>query len=311
MVDYYKTLGLRNDCTDADIKKNYRKLAIQWHPKRNLTKSKDLVESTFVEISEAYCVLSDAKLRAVFDQYGEKGLRNGALNGDGGTVLPWNYNENPEEQFNAFFGSFSPFADFFNEEAAYTNLFAGSTKKPGAKLDAHELNLYLSLEELYKGCSKKQKIVRQKLKIDGSSTAPEEKTMTVEVKAGWRQGTKITFACEGDENKGCTTGDIIFTLMETPHPTFTRSKNDLAYTADITLVDALTGTVVQVTTLDGRTLNIPVNEIVQPGYTKVVKGEGMPKASGNGNGDLIISFNISYPEFLTNDQKTSIRETLN
>jgi hypothetical protein len=53
----------------------------------------------------------------VFDQYGVRGLANGAVNGVGGTFLPWSYNKNPEEQFNDFFGSFSPFADFFNEEA--------------------------------------------------------------------------------------------------------------------------------------------------------------------------------------------------
>lgn len=310
-MDYYKSLALANGASDAEIKKAYRKLAIQWHPKRNTTKSREVVESKFVEISEAYHVLSDAKLRAIFDQYGEKGLKNGAVNGDGGKISPWNYNANPEEQFNAFFGSFSPFADYFDEEGGYANLFANNSKKAGPKLDAHVLNIYCSLEELFKGCSKKQKVVRQKLKADGSNTVPEEKTMTIEVNAGWREGTKITFANEGDEGKGRTTGDIIFVLKEIPHNKFTRTKHDLAYTADITLVEALTGCIVYVNTLDGRKLPIPINQIVQPGYVKTVKGEGMPKGNSSGRGDLIITFNISYPEFLTDDQKVAIKETLN
>lgn len=309
MADYYSVLNLPAGCADAEIKRAYRKNAIHWHPKRNQNKSKEIVEQKFQDISEAYAVLSDDKLRAIFDQFGAKGLKEGAVTAGGASVLPWTYSANPEEQFNDFFGSFSPFADFFSEDAGYANMFAGTQKTKGPKMDAQTNNLFCSLEELYTGCSKKEKVVRQKLKIDGKSSTPEERVMTVEIKAGWREGTKITFACEGDECKGCTTGDIVFILKETPHSRFRRNKHDLVYTANLSLVESLCGSALKIDTLDGRTLNIAVNEIVKPGDTKVIKGEGMPNPSG-GKGDLVISFNVTYPDFLTDSQKVAIRETL-
>jgi DnaJ-class molecular chaperone len=82
------------------------------------------------------------------------------------------------------------------------------------------------------------------------------------------------------------------------------------YNANITLVDSLTGTTLSIPTLDGRTLTIPINEIVQPGFVKRVKAEGMPSPAGTSRGDLLITFTVSYPEFLTEAQKTAIRETL-
>lgn len=241
----------------------YRRLAVQWHPERNESTNKDIVAQKFGDLSEAYTVLADPKLRAVFDQCGEKGLKMGLPNGKGGFVGAWSYNLNPEQQFAEFFGSFSPFADFFNGDTGSANLFNKNGDKGGAKMEAQVLNLYCSLEELYQGCTKKTKVVRQKLNADGKSSSPEERIMTVDVKAGWREGTKITFTCEGDEAPDCVTGDIIFVLREKPHPRFTRNKNDLHFTANITLLEALTGVTVEIETLNGRKVPIAVNEIVR------------------------------------------------
>jgi len=310
-MDYYKALELKRDCTDADIKKAYRRLAIQWHPGRNEGKNKESVQSKFRDLSEAYCVLQDPKLRAIFDQYAEKGLKSGLPNGKGGAVGAWSYSNNPEEQFAEFFGSFSPFADFFDEDAGYSRLFNNMGNARSQKTEAQSINLYCSLEELHKGCKKSQKVVRQKLCADGKSTEPETRIMSIEVQPGWREGTKITFTCEGDEAMEATTGDIIFVLKEKPHPRFKRAKNDLMYSADITLVEALTGVSVNVETLDGRTLPISVNEIVRPGMQKKIPGEGMPLANDpTQTGNLIINFNISFPEALTEEQKNAIKETM-
>ena len=87
--------------------------------------------------------------------------------------------------------------------------------------------------------------------------------MTIEVQKGWREGTKITFTGEGDEQVGMNTGDVVFLLKEKPHPLFKRNKNDLIFTAKISLVEALTGTTVQVPTLDGRKISVPITEIVR------------------------------------------------
>jgi DnaJ family protein B protein 13 len=207
-MDYYKVLECKRDCTDADIKKNYRRLAIQWHPKRGESEGKDeeLVAAKFREISESYWILQNPKLRAIFDQYGEKGLKNGLPNGKGGYVGAWSYNNNPDEQFAEFFGSFSPFADFFNEEGGYARLFTTSSGTAGGKLEAQIVNLYCSLEELHSGCTKRQRVTRQKISADGTNTEADTKIMTIEVQPGWREGTKITFTCEGDEAPETTTG---------------------------------------------------------------------------------------------------------
>ena len=270
--------------------------------------NKDSVKDKFRELSEAYCVLQDPKLRAIFDQYGYKGLQTGLPNGKGGFVGAWTYNDNPVGQFAQFFGSFSPFADFFNEDAGYNKLFNTMGDAGAAKAEAQTLNLYCSLEELFHGCCKKQKMVRQKLSVDGRATEGEAKILDVDVKAGWREGTKITFKNEGDEAFETVTGDVVLLLKEKPHPRFKRVKNDLYFTANISLAQALCGMTVTVPTLDGRTLPIAVNEVVRPGMQKTVPGEGMPLvADPSRRGNLIISFDIAFPEALSEDQKTSLQ----
>jgi DnaJ family protein B protein 13 len=309
-MDYYKILELKRDCTDAQIKQAYRRKAIQWHPDKNEGK-REQAEAKFLEISEAYAVLSNARFRAVFDQYGAKGLKQGVPNGKGGYVQPWTYNTNPDEQFAEFFGSFSPFADFFMEESGSSSLFAPDPKAGPAKVGALEQNLYCSLEELFIGCSKKVKVVRQKLNLDGKACVPDERVLSVEVQAGWKEGTKITFQCEGDEAAGQETGDIIFTLKEKPHPRFERAKNDLVFEAKISLSEALCGSTVNVQTLDSRTIPIPVNEVVKPGFVKIVPNEGMPQARDpTKRGNLRITFDVTFPDMLSEREKTAITQIL-
>lgn len=310
-TDYYETLELKADCSDADIKKAYRTLAVQWHPAKNESGNKELVVQKFRDISEAYTVLSNAKLRTIFDQYGAKGLKSGVSNGKGGFVTPWSYSENPESQFSDFFGTVSPFADFFSGDSGFAPMFAEPAAAKTFKTDAQSLNLYCSLEELFSGCSKKVRVTRQKLQLDGKSLRSEGVVLTVEVQAGWREGTKITFVGEGDEASGQTTGDVVFILKETPHPRFVRSKNDLTFTAAIDLAQALTGTTIEIKTLDGRTVPVPINEIVKPSCPKIVPNEGMPLPSDpTKRGQLFIQFDVKFPDMLTDTQKVQIQEIL-
>lgn len=187
-------------------------------------------------------------------------------------------------------------------------MFQDTQAAKKGKNPAQIINLFCSLEELYEGCSKKVKVSRQKLNLDGATCMKEEVVMTVEVQAGWREGTKITFTCEGDEAPDVNTGDVVFVLKEKPHPRFVRAKNDLIYTASISLADALTGTVVEVKMLDGRVLPIPITEIVKPNQPKRVPNEGMPLVNSPGKkGDLVIEFDVQYPDMLTEAQKVKIR----
>lgn len=112
----------------------------------------------------------------------------------------------------------------------------GSPRKSRAKQDPpveHDLNV--TLEEVLKGCTKKMKITRKIINPDGQSVRKEDKVLTINVKPGWKAGTKITFQREGDQNAGCIPADIVFIIKDKPHPRFKRDGTDIIYTAKISL----------------------------------------------------------------------------
>ena len=171
----------------------------------------------------------------------------------------------------------------------------------------------LTLEELYVGRQKTLKITRKRLNSDNKSFRTESKTLTIDIKKGWKQGTKITFEGEGDEDINIIPGDIQFVIKEKKHEIFERDGNDLIKTVNITLKQALIGVNVNVVTLDKRRLKIPITEnTIYPGYIHRVSGEGMPisKFGGHKFGDLLIKFNIKFPNRLNGEQKQQLREIL-
>ncbi|KAL3826114.1 hypothetical protein ACJIZ3_022143 [Penstemon smallii] len=139
-----------------------------------------------------------------------------------------------------------------------------------------------------------------------------EEILLIEIKPGWKKGTKITFPEKGNEQRGVIPSDLVFIIDEKPHSVFKRDGNDLIATQEISLVEALIGYTAQVTTLDGRNLTIPFNNIVSPVYEELVKGEGMPITNEPGKkGNLRIKFSIiKFPTRLTSEQKTGIKRLL-
>lgn len=334
-VDYYKILQVDRSAKDDDLKKAYRKLAMKWHPDKNPNNKKE-AEAKFKQISEAYDVLSDPQKRAVYDQYGEEGLKGqvpppgaGGFSGgsDGGPTM---FRFNPrsaDDIFSEFFGFSSPFGDMGGSRAGgsgfprgmfsedfFSSFRGGAGEASSATMPRKgapiERALPCSLDDLYKGTSKKMKISRDVIDHFGRTTTTEE-ILTIEIKPGWKKGTKITFPEKGNEQRGIVPSDLIFIIDEKPHLVFKRDGNDLIFTQKISLVEALTGYTVQVTTLDGRTLTIPINSIISPTYEEVVKGEGMPiPKEPSKKGNLRIKFNIKFPARLTSEQKTGIKRLL-
>uniref|UniRef100_A0A383WP78 J domain-containing protein n=1 Tax=Tetradesmus obliquus TaxID=3088 RepID=A0A383WP78_TETOB len=458
-LDYYKLLGVGRTASDEEIKAAYRKKAVKYHPDKNLN-NKEYAEERFKEVAEAYDVLSDPQKRAVYDRYGEEGLKGGApapgaAGFDGAAAAPggshFSYSgvdpDTARRLFESLFGgglggmggmgegpfggmggsssssgpaqfqfmssgpggssmfsssaSGGPFgsgsssmfggssggqrgrsrgggyggmADLFGgmggaDEDAFeagdmrANPFAafgmaggsndagagpssffqhsaqqrqqgrpGSADAWGSPRYQHQQHhqqqqqqqqqqpavqsvpLLLSLEELYCGAVKRLRVTRHVLDAASGKSLPVQEVLEVNVRPGWKEGTKITFCGKGDElSPGGPSADLVLIVRQQPHATFTRSGNDLHATLKLPLVTALTGGTAALRMPDGRTLQLPTSaaQPVSHGSVRVVAGEGMPisKAPG-GKGDLHVKFEVEFPRQLSQQQKEQLRHIL-
>ena len=174
-----------------------------------------------------------------------------------------------------------------------------------------ERPLEISLEELATGCTKKLKIKRTINSNTGTSTV-DSKVIEIAVKPGWKAGTRITFPSVGDSNPGTIPADITFVVADKPHSLFTRdSNNNLLHTAKISLKNALLGVSYCIQGLNGKRHNVNVKDIIHPGYVKRYTGEGLPlpKAPST-RGDLIVKFDIEFPQHLSYDQRCLLSQCL-
>lgn len=171
--------------------------------------------------------------------------------------------------------------------------------------------LKTSLEDLYHGATKHLKVGRRLL--DGST---EDKVLEIQVLPGWKSGTKVRFPRAGNEVAPGEAQDLVFVVEEKPHERFVREGNNLVTKVPIHLVDALAGADGKrtVEALDGRKIQVPVpSGIIKPGQTTTVPGEGMPvrkEGSVRKKGDLIVQWNIIFPDRLSTSQKEGIRKVL-
>jgi len=334
--DYYAILGIARDANQDAIKKAYRKQALKWHPDKNADNQAE-AEQKFKEVAEAYDVLSDEQKKAVYDKYGEDGLKGGPsgpgpeFNGDfsggpgpGMGGFSYRYSGDPHELFSRFFkdsfqrstsfgespfdGMFRGFGDFGGPSGGPSGGMFGVPTGAGAKKRPAMFDLNCSLEELYGGSTKRMKVQRRSTTMK----RPSEKVLEVEVKPGWKAGTKLTFSGEGDElgNSGHAQ-DVVFVIREKKHAHFSCEGSNLLFHTQIPLVDALTGFKVDVPTLDNRMLRVNVRDVVNPNYAKIVKNEGMPHSKNpDVKGDLVITFDIKFPKNIDEAAKESLRSAM-
>jgi DnaJ family protein B protein 4 len=332
--DYYKILDIGRDADPDAIKKAYRKQALRWHPDKNQD-NREAAEEKFKDVAEAYDVLSDPQKRAVYDQYGEEGLKgapppsSGApggfystgATGEGGARMPggfaYQFSGDPRDIFSRFFQSSFERSQSFGEGAGFgdNDVFMDFLNARGAGVSANvgqrkfaNFELSLTLEELYRGCTKKLKIKR----TTRSMNREAEKVLEIQVQPGWKAGTKLTFANEGDEigNTG-QFQDVVFIIKEKKHPVFARDGSNLIFKSAIPLKDALCGFTVEIPALDGRVIRQRIEGVVTPGSSRLVPGEGMPISKQPGRkGDLIVTFDVIFPDKLSEQQKDRIRQVL-
>ncbi|XP_021098857.1 dnaJ homolog subfamily B member 13 isoform X4 [Heterocephalus glaber] len=215
----------------------YRKLALKNHP---LKSDEPFAAETFRQIAEAYDVLSDPVKRGIYDKFGEEGLKGG-IPLEFGAQTPWTtgyvFHGNPDKVFHEFFGGDNPFSEFFEAGGSDVDLNFGGLRGRGVKKQdpSIERDLYLSLEDLFFGCTKKIKISRRVLNEDEYSSTIKDKILTIDVQPGWRQGTRITFEKEGDQGPNIIPADIIFIVKEKLHPRFRRENDNLFFVNPISL----------------------------------------------------------------------------
>uniref|UniRef100_UPI003AACD877 dnaJ homolog subfamily B member 1b isoform X2 n=1 Tax=Centroberyx gerrardi TaxID=166262 RepID=UPI003AACD877 len=340
--DYYDILGIKKDASEDDIKKAYRKQALRYHPDKNKSPG---AEDKFKEIAEAYDVLSDPKKKDIYDRFGEDGLKGGGPSGGGAGgpgTFSYTFQGDPHAIFAEFFGGRNPFEQFFGgrnggmDEDMDTDPFTrfgmggmggsgmggfprsfstgmgGRSSSLTRQQDPPVVhNLRVTLEEVFSGCTKKMKISHKRLNPDRRTTRTEDKILEVEIKRGWKEGTKITFPKEGDETATNIPADVVFVLKDKPHPVFRRDGSDIIYPAKVSLRDALCGSTVNAPTLDGRTVTVTTKDVVRPGMKRRINGEGLPlPKSPDRRGDLVVEYEVKFPERLSQSARETIAQVL-
>ncbi|KAI7830952.1 DnaJ domain-containing protein [Kickxella alabastrina] len=332
--DYYAILAVSKDASEDEIKKAYRKLALKWHPDRHQD-DKATADGKFKEISEAYEVLSDKSKRQIYDQFGEEGLKGGgapvaavplaAAAADSLVAAAFRFHpSNPEDIFAQLFGGMGGMggghggmggghgggSQFMDVDGGLGGMFGGgggggmpqrmqssSARRP----QEVTRKLAVSLEDLYKGCTKKLKVTRRVRGGDGV-VRTTEKVLQVDIKPGWKAGTKVRFQKEGDDMGGGAQ-DLVFVVEQKPHPLFKREGDDLKIEMTLTLDEALCGFKKPLQLLSGKS--------IFPGQASRMPKYGMPISKSPGSfGALVITYKVQFPESLTLSQKEKIHEAL-
>jgi DnaJ-class molecular chaperone len=282
--DFYEVLGVNKQASAADLKKAYRKMALQWHPDRN--KSTEATEK-FKEINEAYEILSNPEKRQTYDQFGHAAFdpRYGPASGGGspfGTGQtyrqgPFTYSYSsgsagPGVEFD--FGGFSDPFEIFEQFFGGASPFSRTQRLP-------RYGLSISFMEAAKG-------VEKTVVIQGHQR-------TIKVPAGVDDGSRIRF------------DDFYVTIEVQPDKTFKRDGTDVIVDQTIPFTLAILGGTISVPTIDGE-IKLKIRSGTQPGTTVRLGGRGIKRLRGFGRGDEYVRLIIKLPEHLSSRQRQLLEE---
>ncbi|MGD2125648.1 MAG: DnaJ C-terminal domain-containing protein [Desulfobacteraceae bacterium] len=306
--DYYKILGVSKTASREEIKKAYRKLALQYHPDRN--KGDKAAEAKFKNISEAYAVLSDAEKRKQYDMFGAEGFGRRFSQEDifrdfdfGSIFSEFGFGGGGRAQniFSQIFGdmgqthfrgrgSRSPFESSFD---------GFHTRSQAAKGQDLVYELSLTLEE---AVTTTNKVISYQ--VDGG-----QETVSVKVPAGISTGKKLRLQGKGQPSPyGGPSGDLYIQIKIVDHPFFKREGDDLFLTQEINFSDALSGTEIEVPTIDKKKLRLKIPSGTQSNARFRLKGYGMPHMNKSGRGDAFVQVTIAVPKKLSKKQKALLKD---
>lgn len=312
--DFYSVLGVSRQANADELKKAFRKLAMKFHPDKNL--GDKTAEERFKEVNEAYDVLSDPKKKQLYDQFGHAAFQPGGP-GAGG---PGQGGPNPFRGFEnfrgGFQGSFDPrqqggpdFQDMFGD--FFGDFFSGDPSAPGAGQGRRgfrqesrgadlRYTLSITLEEAATGAEKRINFVRQRAGREDSAK------LSITVPAGVKPGQRLKLRGEGDSPGGSAKpGDLYVIVNFQEHSLFKRKDNDVLMELPISFVDALLGVQAEVPTLTGKAmLNIPPG--THPGQIFRLKGKGFPDIGGYAPGDMLIKIVVDVPNNITAEDKEAL-----
>jgi len=284
--DYYDVLGVSKNASKEEIKRAYRKLALEYHPDRN--KSRD-AEKKFKEINEAYEVLSDPGKKETYDQFGHAAFdpRYGGFGGGAGVsgAGPFGgqtrtYRQGPFTYTYTTSGGASPFGGFSDPFEIFETFFGGASPF-GRASQMPRYGLNLSFMEAAHGCEKKVVIQGKQRKI--------------KIPAGVDDGSRIRF-----EN-------FYVTVDVKPDKVFQRDGPDVFVNQEISLSTAILGGTVKVPTIDGE-VKLKIRPGTQPGTMVRLRGRGIKKLHGFGRGDQYIRLQVKIPTRLSREQKEVLKK---
>lgn len=284
--DYYDILGVKKDASKEEIKKAYRKLALEYHPDRN--KAKEAAQK-FKEINEAYEILADPKKKEAYDQFGHVafdpryggGAAGAGPFGDQTRTYrqgPFTYTYTTSgrgSHFQGFdFGGFSDPFEIFEQFFGGASPFSQAQRMP-------RYGLTVSFMEAAQGCEKNVVIQGKQHKI--------------KIPPGVDDGSRIRF------------GDFYVTIEVKPDQTFKREGADVFVNHQIPLSKAILGGTTNVPTIDGE-VKLKIRAGTQPGTMVRLRGRGIKRLRGFGRGDQYVRLQVKIPTKLTRKQKEALKE---
>ena len=345
--DYYATLGVARDASADDLKKAYRKLAMQLHPDRNPGDKK--AEARFKEVNEAYDVLKDEQKRAAYDRFGHAAFEQG---GPGGGAAGFDFGQGAglgdifDQMFGEFMGGRSrgrgprQGADIrAGIEIDLAEAFAGSrpqlrvptrvsceacagtgseskdrggdtcTTCGGAGKVRAQQGFFL-IERTCPNCGGQGRVVRNPCRIcHGAGTVQRERTLQVQVPAGVEDGTRIRLAGEGEAGgPGAPPGDLYVHVSIRAHPIFQRDGANVFCRVPLRMTQAALGAEVEVPVIDGSRARVKIPPGTQAGEQFRLRGKGFSVLRSTARGDMYIQVAVETPQNLTRHQRELLEE---